>query len=266
LAARPERASAWLSCDAADADPARFVAAIVEAARYGFGQPGIGEDARQLMSLDGEVSADVLAQQNVSDISDINKLVPSVQLNGTINGRVPMGIRGISSVSNEGTVGISSGVAIQVDGVPVPSDSYDGNDIMDVQSIEVLKGPQATLGGRTAASASTAAGAGHDAVHLHALHFMRLSRGRFADPKFNAGSRRIGKREAAAIGTPPHATTGRCAVCYLSLVASIDIHYEDIRRAILQGDERDLLAIGRNVRSIRRAVAILGRAIGCIVS
>jgi iron complex outermembrane recepter protein len=98
------------------------------------------------------VSAEVLAQQNVSDISDINKLVPSVQLNGTINGRVPMGIRGISSVSNEGTVGISSGVAIQVDGVPVPSDSYDGNDIMDVQSIEVLKGPQATLGGRTAAS------------------------------------------------------------------------------------------------------------------
>jgi iron complex outermembrane receptor protein len=98
------------------------------------------------------LSADVLAQQNVSDISDVNKLVPSVQLNGTINGRVPMGVRGISSVSNEGTVGISSGVAIEVDGVPVPSDSYDGNDIMDVQSIEVLKGPQATLGGRTAAS------------------------------------------------------------------------------------------------------------------
>ena len=61
LAARPERPSAWLSCDAADADPARFVAAIIEAARYGFDQPGIGEDARQLMSLDGEVSADAVA-------------------------------------------------------------------------------------------------------------------------------------------------------------------------------------------------------------
>ena len=61
LAARPERPSAWLSCDAADADPARFVAAILEAARRGFGQPGIGEDARQLMSLDGEVSVDVMA-------------------------------------------------------------------------------------------------------------------------------------------------------------------------------------------------------------
>jgi LuxR family maltose regulon positive regulatory protein len=61
LAARPERSSAWLSCDVADADPARFVAGIVEAARHGFGQPGIGEDARQLMSLDGEVSVDVVA-------------------------------------------------------------------------------------------------------------------------------------------------------------------------------------------------------------
>src|SRR6202167_2590883 len=98
------------------------------------------------------VSADELAQQNVSDISDINKLVPSVNLNGTFNGRVPLGIRGISSVSNEGTVGLSSGVAILIDGVPVPSDSLGGNQLEDIQNIEVLKGPQATLGGRTAAS------------------------------------------------------------------------------------------------------------------
>jgi iron complex outermembrane receptor protein len=98
------------------------------------------------------VSSHALANANVSDISDINNLVPSVNLNGTFNGRVPMGIRGISSVSNEGTVGLSSGVAILLDGVPVPSDSLMGNRIEDVQAIEVLKGPQATLGGRTAAS------------------------------------------------------------------------------------------------------------------
>jgi LuxR family transcriptional regulator, maltose regulon positive regulatory protein len=61
LAAQPERPSAWLSCDAADADPARFVAALIEATRHGFGQPQIGEDARQLMRLDGEVSADAVA-------------------------------------------------------------------------------------------------------------------------------------------------------------------------------------------------------------
>jgi LuxR family transcriptional regulator, maltose regulon positive regulatory protein len=61
LAARPQRPAAWLSCDTADADPLRFVAAIIEAARYGFGQPLVGEDARQLIRLDGEVSADAIA-------------------------------------------------------------------------------------------------------------------------------------------------------------------------------------------------------------
>jgi iron complex outermembrane recepter protein len=98
------------------------------------------------------VSSDALLSHNASDISDLNKLVPSVNLNGTFNGRVPMGIRGISSVSNEGTVGLSSGVAILIDGVPIPSDSMSGNQIEDIRSVEVLKGPQATLGGRTAAT------------------------------------------------------------------------------------------------------------------
>ncbi len=98
------------------------------------------------------VSAQSLANANVADLSDLNNLVPSVQLNGTINGRVPTGIRGISSVSNEQTVGISSGVAINIDGVPVPSDSFDANNVAGIQNVEVLLGPQSTLGGRTAAS------------------------------------------------------------------------------------------------------------------
>jgi outer membrane receptor protein involved in Fe transport len=35
-----------------------------------------------------------LANSNVSDVSDLNKLVPSLNINGTISGRAPMGIRG----------------------------------------------------------------------------------------------------------------------------------------------------------------------------
>ena len=98
------------------------------------------------------LSAQSLANADVADLSDLNKLVPSVELNGTINGRVPTGVRGISSVSNEQTVGISSGVAISIDGVPVPSDSFDANNVAGIQSVEVLLGPQSTLGGRTAAA------------------------------------------------------------------------------------------------------------------
>ena len=98
------------------------------------------------------VSASALENSNISDVSDLNKLVASLNVNGTISGRAPLGLRGISSVSNEQAVGVPSGVAIMVDGVPVPSDSDLGNNIEDVQSVEVLKGPQATLGGSTAAA------------------------------------------------------------------------------------------------------------------
>lgn len=98
------------------------------------------------------VSSTQLATEDIQQISDINKLVPSVDLNGSINGRVPFGVRGISTVVGEGTVGLSSGVAVMIDGVPVPSDSDAANQLDDVERIEVLKGPQATLGGRTASA------------------------------------------------------------------------------------------------------------------
>lgn len=98
------------------------------------------------------IGADLVTRTNASDITDINKLVPSVQLKGTYNGRVPLGIRGISTNANEGAVGLTSGVAIQIDGVPVPPDSFAANALDDIAQIEVLKGPQATLGGRTASA------------------------------------------------------------------------------------------------------------------
>ncbi len=98
------------------------------------------------------VSNSALATSNAGDITDLNKMVPSVSLNGTFNGRVPLAMRGISTNSNEQTVGISSGVAVMVDGVPVPSDSFSANQLEDIERVEVLKGPQATLGGRTAAA------------------------------------------------------------------------------------------------------------------
>src|SRR4051812_15241525 len=61
LAARPDRPSAWLNCDGADSDPVRFVAALIEAMRRGFGDDELGESALQLLDVDGDVSMDVLA-------------------------------------------------------------------------------------------------------------------------------------------------------------------------------------------------------------
>jgi LuxR family maltose regulon positive regulatory protein len=61
VATSSRRPLAWLSCDVADVDPVRFMAGIIEALRSADGQPDVGEDARQLLGLEGEVSADVMA-------------------------------------------------------------------------------------------------------------------------------------------------------------------------------------------------------------
>lgn len=58
--AQSGRPSAWLNCDSADVDPVRFVAGIIEAIRRA-SDSDIGADALQLLNLDGEVSADVVA-------------------------------------------------------------------------------------------------------------------------------------------------------------------------------------------------------------
>jgi LuxR family maltose regulon positive regulatory protein len=61
VAVRPEELTAWLSCDEADREPLRFAGAIVEALRRSAGDPEFGDEARQLLLLDGRVSADVVA-------------------------------------------------------------------------------------------------------------------------------------------------------------------------------------------------------------
>jgi len=39
-----------------------------------------------------------------------------------------------------------------IDGVPVPSDPMAANELADLRAVEVLKGPQSTLVGRTASA------------------------------------------------------------------------------------------------------------------
>src|SRR5215813_571375 len=58
-AARPPGATAWLSCDRADADPVRFWAGFIEAPRAI--EPGFGADAAELLAMDRVMSADITA-------------------------------------------------------------------------------------------------------------------------------------------------------------------------------------------------------------
>jgi ATP/maltotriose-dependent transcriptional regulator MalT len=57
--ARPPGVTAWLSCDRADADPARFWAGFIEAPRAI--EKWFGADAADLLTMDRRMSADVIA-------------------------------------------------------------------------------------------------------------------------------------------------------------------------------------------------------------
>src|SRR3954471_12066672 len=52
LAASAERPSAGLGCEPADSDPFRFMTALVEALRHGFGEPDIGTNALELLHIE----------------------------------------------------------------------------------------------------------------------------------------------------------------------------------------------------------------------
>lgn len=58
-ASRPPGVTAWLSCDGADADPLRFWAGFIAAARVI--EPAFGGDAADLVAMEQLISADVIA-------------------------------------------------------------------------------------------------------------------------------------------------------------------------------------------------------------
>jgi LuxR family maltose regulon positive regulatory protein len=60
LSERPDVPAAWLGCDTGDTDPVRFYSALIQAMRIGFDDPSIGENSRELLSLEGEASVDVV--------------------------------------------------------------------------------------------------------------------------------------------------------------------------------------------------------------
>src|ERR1700733_10425835 len=96
------------------------------------------------------LSAQTLDDFHVQNASDLNGLVPNVQVYVSAQGAstAEYFIRGIGGSSS--TNGQDNKVAMYVDGVYIPRSTGALFDVADIERVEVLRGPQGTLYGESA--------------------------------------------------------------------------------------------------------------------
>ena len=97
------------------------------------------------------VSASQLATNGVREFTDLTKVAPSLVVRPAeqpVNSSVS--IRGIGTFAF--SIGVEPSVAIQVDDVPVAFQARAFTDLSDIERIEVLRGPQSTLYGKSASA------------------------------------------------------------------------------------------------------------------
>jgi iron complex outermembrane receptor protein len=94
------------------------------------------------------VSAESLQRQGVLSVGDLDKVVPGfdVQTNG--DGTPIYSLRGVNF--NAQNWAVSPTVAISIDQAPIPYAVMSEGSILDLERVEVLKGPQGTLYGQNA--------------------------------------------------------------------------------------------------------------------
>ncbi len=91
----------------------------------------------------------ILQDTGVKDIKDLAILTPGLLVTSTTNeGSTTARIRGVGTVGDN--PGLESSVGVVIDGVYRPRNGVGFGDLGDVDRIEVLKGPQGTLFGKSA--------------------------------------------------------------------------------------------------------------------
>jgi len=101
------------------------------------------------------VSGDQIVEAAIQDIFDLQTSTPGLRVGqATTGSSTTFAIRGIGS--NSSNFGVESSVGLYVDGVYRARQSSMINDMIDMEAVEVLRGPQGTLFGK-----NTAAGAVH---------------------------------------------------------------------------------------------------------
>lgn len=94
-------------------------------------------------------SGDALAEQGISDLTDVGKFVPNLNVTGFSAGHTSSAnpfIRGIGLQDH--LITTDPGVSVYVDGVYLGRQVGQNWNLSNIERIEVLRGPQGTLYGR----------------------------------------------------------------------------------------------------------------------
>ncbi len=90
------------------------------------------------------IDADTLEREQINSVREVAALTPGLNITTDAVGRAFMSIRGIGTTLIDS---VQPGVGIFVDGIYQVNTSYLNNPVVDVERIEVLRGPQGTLFG-----------------------------------------------------------------------------------------------------------------------
>ena len=127
--------------DAAAADaPAPEVNEVVVTARRR------EESLQEVPAAVSFISGDQLEVAGVRRVTDLTAMVPNLSINsGYRQGSLWISMRGIASVQ-----GGEPPVAVLIDGVQVASQDFINEELGDIRSVQVLRGPQGAIYGRGA--------------------------------------------------------------------------------------------------------------------
>lgn len=90
------------------------------------------------------VSGDTISEQQLVTVKDVAAFAPGLNINADGVGRASISIRGVGTTLIDS---VQPGVGIFIDGVYQPNTTYLNSPLVDVERIEVLRGPQGTLFG-----------------------------------------------------------------------------------------------------------------------
>ncbi|WP_428152405.1 TonB-dependent receptor [Brevundimonas sp.] len=90
------------------------------------------------------VSGETLEREQINLVKDVAALTPGLNISSDAVGRAFISIRGVGTTLIDT---VQPGVGIFIDGIYQPNTSYLNSPVVDVERIEVLRGPQGTLFG-----------------------------------------------------------------------------------------------------------------------